>query len=282
MNLPSTVTRGDNSDWGIASDAEHAKIAFACANISLLQMMKIAFSHLKPIKVDLLHYYRRSEIGKLVSVLEELNRLEQEHITKGNCLLKSDRDRFLKGSIEGAGYRSGDVGVLSRCGHCGKSPTDQTVLKACGKCHGAAYCNRDCQLAVWKKHKKECDPLLAQTKKAVSQLVNDCGIELTFVSPYAPSGTLPTGSCVLTETSGAGSVGIIWNPGQVSFLTFSDTNAMMLSGASVEPDLSNFVQFNSLSCWNMKDLLSSVSTLFVLSVSRECRYSFWYSRIRFL
>lgn len=32
----------------------------------------------------------------------------------------------------------------------------QPASKLCSKCHTTSYCNRDCQKADWKKHKKQC------------------------------------------------------------------------------------------------------------------------------
>ncbi|OJD31510.1 mynd domain [Diplodia corticola] len=39
------------------------------------------------------------------------------------------------------------------CASCGKVSDD---LKRCAKCHSERYCNRDCQKAHWKTHKKVC------------------------------------------------------------------------------------------------------------------------------
>jgi len=44
------------------------------------------------------------------------------------------------------------------CAQCGKSPD---TLKQCIKCHSVTYCNKDCQKAHYKAHKKAC-PMLAQ------------------------------------------------------------------------------------------------------------------------
>ncbi|KKY26387.1 putative mynd domain [Diplodia seriata] len=39
------------------------------------------------------------------------------------------------------------------CSSCGKPSQN---LKRCAKCHSEQYCNRDCQKAHWKTHKKVC------------------------------------------------------------------------------------------------------------------------------
>jgi hypothetical protein len=46
---------------------------------------------------------------------------------------------------------------LRMCRGCSKeaTPGGPTLLK-CGKCKAAFYCNRECQMADWKRHKKEC------------------------------------------------------------------------------------------------------------------------------
>ncbi|KAH7042207.1 putative MYND domain protein [Macrophomina phaseolina] len=43
--------------------------------------------------------------------------------------------------------------AATACASCGKTSTD---LKRCAKCHSEHYCNRDCQKAHWKTHKKVC------------------------------------------------------------------------------------------------------------------------------
>lgn len=39
------------------------------------------------------------------------------------------------------------------CGHCGATKPD---LKVCARCDKVCYCNRACQKAAWKEHKKVC------------------------------------------------------------------------------------------------------------------------------
>lgn len=39
------------------------------------------------------------------------------------------------------------------CGSCGKTPAS---LQRCSRCRSERYCNRDCQKAHWKTHKKVC------------------------------------------------------------------------------------------------------------------------------
>ena len=47
-------------------------------------------------------------------------------------------------------HRSNDMSV---CAACGKSSDN---LKACTACHLVKYCNRECQISHWPKHKKFC------------------------------------------------------------------------------------------------------------------------------
>jgi hypothetical protein len=42
------------------------------------------------------------------------------------------------------------------CGYCGKSSTERLML--CSRCKAVAYCDKECQLAAWKGHKKICKP----------------------------------------------------------------------------------------------------------------------------
>lgn len=46
--------------------------------------------------------------------------------------------------------------ATTKCDNCKKTDTS---LKRCVKCKSAAYCDRDCQKAHWKQHKKDCSRL---------------------------------------------------------------------------------------------------------------------------
>jgi hypothetical protein len=46
----------------------------------------------------------------------------------------------------------------SKCWQCGKMWYNGT--KRCSRCHYARYCNRECQVAHWKCHKVECEPVV--------------------------------------------------------------------------------------------------------------------------
>lgn len=47
---------------------------------------------------------------------------------------------------------------LSKCWNCGALSHFGT--KRCSRCHYARYCNRKCQVAHWKDHKKDCEPVV--------------------------------------------------------------------------------------------------------------------------
>jgi len=59
---------------------------------------------------------------------------------------------------ESASSSSSSSAPPQACAQCGKSPD---TLKQCIKCHSVTYCNKDCQKAHYKAHKKAC-PMLAQ------------------------------------------------------------------------------------------------------------------------
>ena len=42
------------------------------------------------------------------------------------------------------------------CDQCNATEDSSKTLKCCAKCKSAYYCNRDCQKAAWKLHKKTC------------------------------------------------------------------------------------------------------------------------------
>ncbi|KAF2015579.1 hypothetical protein BU24DRAFT_180765 [Aaosphaeria arxii CBS 175.79] len=52
--------------------------------------------------------------------------------------------------------------VQPSCAQCKKTPDS---LKQCLKCHSVSYCNRDCQKAHFKTHKKECAALAQEYVK---------------------------------------------------------------------------------------------------------------------
>jgi len=63
--------------------------------------------------------------------------------------------------------------AVHTCGHCSKNiPAD--VVRRCGKCDVAKYCDRECQVAGWSQHKGMCkqmkrDAASARLAKAKQQ-----------------------------------------------------------------------------------------------------------------
>ena len=53
-----------------------------------------------------------------------------------------------------------DTDTIAICANCGKEGEDS--LKACTACKMVKYCNRDCQIAHRKHHKKECKKRAAE------------------------------------------------------------------------------------------------------------------------
>ena len=45
--------------------------------------------------------------------------------------------------------------ILTSCANCGKGDENGDSLKACTACKMVKYCNRECQIAHRKQHKKE-------------------------------------------------------------------------------------------------------------------------------
>jgi len=52
--------------------------------------------------------------------------------------------------------------TIKTCANCGKESGDE--LKACTACYMVKYCNRDCQIAHRKQHKKECKKRAAEIR----------------------------------------------------------------------------------------------------------------------
>ena len=48
------------------------------------------------------------------------------------------------------------LAVTICCLNCNKPEPKEVKFKACGKCNEEVYCSRECQVAHWKEHKKEC------------------------------------------------------------------------------------------------------------------------------
>lgn len=53
-----------------------------------------------------------------------------------------------------------------KCGSCGREAT-----KRCSRCQGEWYCNRECQVKHWPKHKKTCQLLVETTEKVQKDLL---------------------------------------------------------------------------------------------------------------
>mmetsp|Transcript_5066 Transcript_5066/g.12084 ORF Transcript_5066/g.12084 Transcript_5066/m.12084 type:complete len:485 (+) Transcript_5066:75-1529(+) len=67
-------------------------------------------------------------------------------------------------------HKCGDGNKMCRkCGKSDSSESFQESLMKCGRCHQAYYCNRECQKADWKDHKKTC---VAKTKSEVIKSEN--------------------------------------------------------------------------------------------------------------
>ena len=52
--------------------------------------------------------------------------------------------------------------ILTTCANCGKGEESAGDLKACTACKLVKYCNRDCQVAHRKQHKRECKKRAAE------------------------------------------------------------------------------------------------------------------------
>jgi len=57
---------------------------------------------------------------------------------------------------------------LRTCGYCGKSSSEKILV--CSRCRAVAYCNRECQKAAWKGHKKFCKEKLDGEDKRKKKL----------------------------------------------------------------------------------------------------------------
>jgi len=59
---------------------------------------------------------------------------------------------------------------LAKCARadCGAVESCPKAFKTCARCHSVVYCGRDCQLAAWPSHKRECKRLAAERDADVS------------------------------------------------------------------------------------------------------------------
>lgn len=64
---------------------------------------------------------------------------------------------------------------------------------------------------------------------------------------YKPRSTPPTENALITETSGIGSVGILWCPGQESILNFADMSNGLASVETLSNALNDHIAFENLS-----------------------------------
>ncbi|KAL1675985.1 ankyrin repeat-containing domain protein [Schizophyllum commune] len=87
--------------------------------------------------------------------------------------------------------RSGETRPMEntkRCDACGTVAKESEVLKMCGKCRTARYCNADCQRSNWPSHKKSCRPFTA----------DNCVTVKPFYPKSGPIGLQPTADFVRT------------------------------------------------------------------------------------
>ena len=68
-----------------------------------------------------------------------------------------------KGKDDSKGKKGGSTSV---CFHCGKSGAK---LRSCGQCHRAYYCDRECQLKDWERHKPACVAAVAAEAKQATR-----------------------------------------------------------------------------------------------------------------
>lgn len=100
-----------------------------------------------------------------------------------------------------------------------------------------AYCGVECARACWKDHKKECRSPFAHIKRSILYLASKYGIT---IDPLVSNIRHPAG--LISEASGAGHLGIMWNPepGQVSIIMPHNPGLAL-------PNLDNMVKFRSMS-----------------------------------
>lgn len=53
-------------------------------------------------------------------------------------------------------YSKVDSRIEVNCRHCNLVEPTNSKFKMCAKCKNVAYCSRECQVAHWAEHKKEC------------------------------------------------------------------------------------------------------------------------------
>jgi hypothetical protein len=71
------------------------------------------------------------------------------------------------------------------CGHCDKIEKPQgTKLMKCQRCKLAYYCNRECQVANWKSHKKMCKAISSNIESRSTAKITDSTINAFLKSNY--------------------------------------------------------------------------------------------------
>ena len=87
--------------------------------------------------------------------------------TNGKMLVKLEATgEFLV--LDEKHLKSQPIEIKTDCSFCGATPIAGLPLKACSKCEMAHYCNKDCQKADWKTHKKAC-PIMKQISVTVKE-----------------------------------------------------------------------------------------------------------------
>ena len=64
------------------------------------------------------------------------------------------------------------------CGQAGKDEEGKKLVKLlkCGKCNGAYYCSKECQVAAWPAHKQQCKELQMKHQQLADSLGRDVSV----------------------------------------------------------------------------------------------------------
>ena len=211
--------------WGqhLHSAEAHEEVAEAGALGGLLLSLKVGRSGAR-VKLNCLDDVHGTNTGKLFDAFIRAQQLEKEAVNGGdvNQLSCERRDRLVNEALKEQGWGDDPLDLnndpLHACGHCGARGG---TLRKCTRCGGAVYCNAECQQKAWPRHKKQCSKQLAMVRKALRKL--DLTQPREVVSHMSEPDAPWRGQRFITsEATGVGALGVHYNPGSMSCITFWD------------------------------------------------------------
>ena len=107
-----------------------------------------------PVTIDGVQQPLAFDFTTFKRVMVDIERLAKTDIERnGECRVSLDKRRATK---KAQSSTFGNLVAHISCLSCNKPEPVGVKFKACAKCKEVVYCSRECQVAHWKEHKKQC------------------------------------------------------------------------------------------------------------------------------